>query len=132
MPGCLGLDALWQLVGFHLGWLGALGRGRALGVGEVKFTDQVLPTVKQVVYGKHELALTHALDVDAVDDLLDGRQHLIGELHLADARGRWPAHLRGERPARGALPRLRSARPARFGGFFAPNRTSAPHDGSCC
>ncbi len=51
MPGCLGLDALWQLVGFHLGWLGAPGRGRALGVGEVKFTDQVLPNVKQVVYG---------------------------------------------------------------------------------
>lgn len=51
MPGCLGLDALWQLCGFHLGWLGAEGRGRALGVGEVKFTDQVLPTVKNVVYG---------------------------------------------------------------------------------
>jgi 3-hydroxyacyl-[acyl-carrier protein] dehydratase/trans-2-decenoyl-[acyl-carrier protein] isomerase len=51
MPGCLGLDALWQLVGFHLGWLGAEGRGRALGVGEVKFADQVLPTVKKVVYG---------------------------------------------------------------------------------
>ena len=51
MPGCLGLDALWQLVGFHLGWLGAHGRGRALGVGEVKFSDQVLPSVKKVVYG---------------------------------------------------------------------------------
>ena len=51
MPGCLGLDALWQLVGFYLGWLGAQGRGRALGVGEVKFADQVLPTVKKVVYG---------------------------------------------------------------------------------
>ena len=51
MPGCLGLDALWQLVGFHLGWLGAPGRGRALGVGEVKFADQVLPTTKKVVYG---------------------------------------------------------------------------------
>jgi 3-hydroxyacyl-[acyl-carrier protein] dehydratase/trans-2-decenoyl-[acyl-carrier protein] isomerase len=51
MPGCLGLDALWQLVGFHLGWLGSPGRGRALGVGEVKFSDQVLPSVKQVVYG---------------------------------------------------------------------------------
>jgi len=51
MPGCLGLDALWQLTGFYLGWLGLLGRGRALGVGEVKFTDQVLPTVKKVVYG---------------------------------------------------------------------------------
>ena len=51
MPGCLGLDALWQLVGFYLGWLGLPGRGRALGVGEVKFVDQVLPTVKRVVYG---------------------------------------------------------------------------------
>ena len=51
MPGCLGLDALWQLVGFFLGWLELPGRGRALGVGEVKFADQVLPSVKQVVYG---------------------------------------------------------------------------------
>lgn len=51
MPGCLGLDALWQLVGFYLGWLGSPGRGRALGVGEVKFVDQVLPSVRNVVYG---------------------------------------------------------------------------------
>jgi 3-hydroxyacyl-[acyl-carrier protein] dehydratase/trans-2-decenoyl-[acyl-carrier protein] isomerase len=51
MPGCLGLDALWQLCGFYLGWLGLPGRGRALGVGEVKFTDQVLPTVKRIIYG---------------------------------------------------------------------------------
>jgi 3-hydroxyacyl-[acyl-carrier protein] dehydratase / trans-2-decenoyl-[acyl-carrier protein] isomerase len=51
MPGCLGLDALWQLVGFYLGWLGAPGRGRALGVGEVKFAAQVLPTVRKVIYG---------------------------------------------------------------------------------
>jgi len=50
MPGCLGLDALWQLVGFFLGRLGAPGRGRALGVGEVKFTGQVLPSVKKVTY----------------------------------------------------------------------------------
>ena len=50
MPGCLGLDAMWQLVGFHLGWLGHPGRGRALGVGEVKFTGQVLPTGKLVKY----------------------------------------------------------------------------------
>ena len=50
MPGCLGLDALWQLTGFHLGWLGLPGKGRALGVGEVKFSDMVLPTVKRVVY----------------------------------------------------------------------------------
>ncbi len=51
MPGCLGVDALWQLCGFYLGWLGLPGRGRALGVGEVKFTDQVLPTVKRIIYG---------------------------------------------------------------------------------
>ncbi len=51
MPGCLGLDALWQMTGFYLGWLGLPGRGRALGVGEVKFIDQVLPSVKKVVYG---------------------------------------------------------------------------------
>jgi 3-hydroxyacyl-[acyl-carrier protein] dehydratase/trans-2-decenoyl-[acyl-carrier protein] isomerase len=50
MPGCLGLDALWQLTGFYLGWLGAPGRGRALGVGEVKFSGMVLPTVKKVEY----------------------------------------------------------------------------------
>jgi 3-hydroxyacyl-[acyl-carrier protein] dehydratase/trans-2-decenoyl-[acyl-carrier protein] isomerase len=51
MPGCLGLDALWQLCGFFLGWLGLPGRGRALGVGEVKLVGQVVPTVKRVVYG---------------------------------------------------------------------------------
>lgn len=50
MPGCLGLDAMWQLVGFFLGWSGAPGRGRALGVGEVKFTGQVTPAVKKVTY----------------------------------------------------------------------------------
>ena len=50
MPGCLGLDAMWQLVGFYLGWLEQPGRGRALGVGEVKFTGQVLDTVKKVTY----------------------------------------------------------------------------------
>ena len=50
MPGCLGLDAMWQLVGFYLGWLGQPGKGRALGVGEVRFTGQVLETVKKVTY----------------------------------------------------------------------------------
>ncbi len=50
MPGCLGLDAMWQLLGFYLGWLGEKGRGRALGVGEVKFSGQVLNTVKKVTY----------------------------------------------------------------------------------
>ena len=50
MPGCLGLDAMWQLVGFYLGWLEQPGKGRALGVGEDKFTGQVLDTVKKVTY----------------------------------------------------------------------------------
>lgn len=50
MPGCLGLDALWQLVGFFLGRTGAQGRGRALGVGEVKFSGQVTPDIKKITY----------------------------------------------------------------------------------
>lgn len=50
MPGCLGLDATWQLLGFYLGWLGHPGRGRALGVGQVKFSGQVLPTAKKLTY----------------------------------------------------------------------------------
>ena len=50
MPGCLGLDAMWQLVGFFLGWLGGLGNGRALSVGEVKFNEQVLESAKKLTY----------------------------------------------------------------------------------
>lgn len=50
MPGCLGLDAMWQIVGFFLGWKGNKGRGRALGAGEVKFFGQVLPTASKVTY----------------------------------------------------------------------------------
>jgi 3-hydroxyacyl-[acyl-carrier protein] dehydratase/trans-2-decenoyl-[acyl-carrier protein] isomerase len=50
MPGCLGLDAMWQLVGFYLGWLGNPGRGRALGVNSVKFTGEVLKNVKLATY----------------------------------------------------------------------------------
>ncbi|MCF3935998.1 3-hydroxyacyl-[acyl-carrier-protein] dehydratase FabA [Acuticoccus sp. M5D2P5] len=51
MPGCLGLDAMWQMLGFFLGWLGGEGRGRALSVGSIKFSGQVLPNVKLVEYG---------------------------------------------------------------------------------
>ncbi|ODN70859.1 3-hydroxyacyl-[acyl-carrier-protein] dehydratase FabA [Methylobrevis pamukkalensis] len=51
MPGCLGLDALWQMVGFFLGWSGSPGRGRAISTGEVKFTGQIVPTTKLVEYG---------------------------------------------------------------------------------
>jgi 3-hydroxyacyl-[acyl-carrier protein] dehydratase / trans-2-decenoyl-[acyl-carrier protein] isomerase len=50
MPGCLGLDALWQMLGFFLGWLGGTGRGRALAVGEVKFSGMVTPAVKKLEY----------------------------------------------------------------------------------
>jgi 3-hydroxyacyl-[acyl-carrier protein] dehydratase / trans-2-decenoyl-[acyl-carrier protein] isomerase len=50
MPGCLGLDALWQMVGFFLGWSGGEGRGRALGLGELKFAGQVMPNVRKIVY----------------------------------------------------------------------------------
>ena len=50
MPGCLGLDAMWQLVGFYLGWLGNPGRGRALGVNGVKFTGEVLKHCKKAIY----------------------------------------------------------------------------------
>ena len=50
MPGCLGLDAMWQLVGFYLAWLGGKGRGRALGCGEVRFTGQVTPECQRVSY----------------------------------------------------------------------------------
>jgi 3-hydroxyacyl-[acyl-carrier protein] dehydratase/trans-2-decenoyl-[acyl-carrier protein] isomerase len=50
MPGCLGLDAMWQLIGFYLAWMGGKGRGRALGCGEVKFSGQVLPSAKKITY----------------------------------------------------------------------------------
>ncbi|MEM1103819.1 MAG: 3-hydroxyacyl-[acyl-carrier-protein] dehydratase FabA [Pseudomonadota bacterium] len=53
MPGCLGLDALWQLIGFYLGWTGAPGYGRALSAGEVKFSGMVLPEVSKLTYTIH-------------------------------------------------------------------------------
>jgi 3-hydroxyacyl-[acyl-carrier protein] dehydratase/trans-2-decenoyl-[acyl-carrier protein] isomerase len=53
VPGCLGLDALWQMAGFFLGWMKAPGRGRALGVGEVKLTSMIVPTVKKLTYHVH-------------------------------------------------------------------------------
>ena len=50
MPGCLGLDALWQLTGFFMGWLGCEGKGRALGAGEIKFTGMITPKTKKITY----------------------------------------------------------------------------------
>ncbi|MEQ9812449.1 MAG: 3-hydroxyacyl-[acyl-carrier-protein] dehydratase FabA [Azospirillaceae bacterium] len=77
MPGCLGLDAMWQLVGFFLGWIGAPGRGRALGVGEVKFTGQVLPAAKLVTY---RLDLKRVINRRLVLGIADGRMEVDGKV----------------------------------------------------
>ena len=76
MPGCLGLDALWQLCGFFLSWAGCLGKGRALGSGQVKFTGQVLPTAKKVTYTLHvKRVITRRLSMVIADGTVsvDGR-----------------------------------------------------------
>jgi 3-hydroxyacyl-[acyl-carrier protein] dehydratase/trans-2-decenoyl-[acyl-carrier protein] isomerase len=90
MPGCLGLDALWQMTGFFLGWIGAPGRGRALGVGEVKLMGEVTPTIgkleyvvdmKRVILRKLKLALadgTMKADGKVVYEVKDMRVGLKG------------------------------------------------------
>lgn len=77
MPGCLGLDAMWQLVGFWLGWTGGKGRGRALGVGEVKFTGQVTPGITKVRY---EIDIKRAIRRKLVLGIADGRMYADDEL----------------------------------------------------
>lgn len=77
MPGCLGLDAMWQLVGYFLGWIGGEGKGRALGVKEVKFTGQILPTSKVVEYEIHMKRIINRKLVMGIGDgrvLVDGRE----------------------------------------------------------
>ena len=78
MPGCLGLDAMWQLVGFYLGWLGEPGKGRALGVNSVKFTGEVLNNVK---IAKYKVDMKRILKKEgAVVGLADGALYCDGKL----------------------------------------------------
>ena len=85
MPGCLGMDGLWQLVGFSLGWRGGLGRGRASSVGEVKFTGQILPTAKLVTF---QIDIKRVLMRRLVMGIADGRVLCDGEtvFEAADIR----------------------------------------------
>ncbi len=81
MPGCLGLDAMWQLVGFYLGWKGNKGKGRALGCGEVKFTGQILPTAKKVTY---RITLKRVIERKLVMGIADGSVSVDGrEIYTA-------------------------------------------------
>lgn len=85
MPGCLGLDAVWQLLGFYLGWTGAPGSGRALGVGEVKFTGQVLPEAKKVTY---KIDIKRVINRKLVLGIADARVEVDGKLiyEMADLK----------------------------------------------
>ena len=85
MPGCLGLDAMWQIVGFFLGWKGNPGRGRALGCGEVKFSGQVLPSASKVTY---HIELKRVIE----------RRLVMGYCRWSHARGR-TRNLRRQRPS---------------------------------
>lgn len=83
MPGCLGLDALWQLLGFYLAWLGHKGRGRALGVREVRFTGQVLPSSKRVTY---RLDIKRVVVRNLVMGIADGIMSVDGkDIYMATA-----------------------------------------------
>jgi 3-hydroxyacyl-[acyl-carrier protein] dehydratase/trans-2-decenoyl-[acyl-carrier protein] isomerase len=77
MPGCLGLDAMWQLVGFFLGWRGNLGKGRALGSGEVKFKGEILPEARKVVY---DISMSRIIERKLVMGIADGTVAVDGNI----------------------------------------------------
>jgi 3-hydroxyacyl-[acyl-carrier protein] dehydratase/trans-2-decenoyl-[acyl-carrier protein] isomerase len=77
MPGCLGLDAMWQLIGFFLAWRGGLGRGRALGAAEVQFTGQVTPDKRLVTY---RIDIRRVVSRSAIFGVADGTMEVDGEL----------------------------------------------------
>ena len=77
MPGCLRLDALWQLVGFFLGWSGYPGRGRALGSGEVKFAGEILPDAKKVTY---DLSIKRVINRSLILGVADGNVAFDGKI----------------------------------------------------
>ena len=102
MPGCVGLDAMWQLIGFYLTWLQLPGKGRALGAGEVKFTGEVGPDVKQVVY---EIDIKRVIKRKLVMAIGDARLLADGkEIYVAnDLRvGLFKREEKEEAPASGA------------------------------
>lgn len=85
MPGCLGLDAMWQLVGFFLGWRGNPGRGRALGAGEIKFSGQILPSAGKLVY---TINIRRVIERKLVMGIADGTVSVDGReiYHAKDLR----------------------------------------------
>ncbi len=86
MPGCLALDALWQLLGFYLGWLGLPGRGRAIGVGEVKLANMILPEAKKLTYHVNvKRVIRRKLNLAIADGIVrvDGEQsHIANSLRV--------------------------------------------------
>lgn len=98
MPGCLGLDAMWQLLGFYLGWTGLPGRGRALGVGEVRFAGQVTPDCKLVRY---EIDIRRVIRRQLVLGIADGSLYVNDELIYTASELRAGLFKRDEGPAAG-------------------------------
>ncbi len=113
MPGCLGLDAMWQLVGFYLGWLGGEGKGRALGVGEVKLTGQILPTAKKVTYRIH---FKRVINRRLIMGLADGEVLVDGRLIYTATNLK--VGLFRTLPRSDKHHALEKAKPPRSGGFF--------------